>query len=124
MIKMVSPRKLYPTVSLTSIEENKILFYVECIKDGIMIEGIEAFLFKDNYFILRGHHKMLAANRLQLPEVLVDIVELPHNTIWDDSNNIIENIRAIGMTALYDFEAVGGFTYEDYSFFYNEGVLK
>ena len=38
MIKMISPRKLYPTESLFSIEENKILFYMECFKENIVTE--------------------------------------------------------------------------------------
>lgn len=38
MIKMISPKKLYPTESLFSIEEKKIEFYMECFKERIETE--------------------------------------------------------------------------------------
>ena len=121
MIKMISPRKLYPTESLFSIEENKILFYMECFKENIVTEDIKVFLFNGNYYILKGHHKMLAANRMQMSDIAVDVVDIPANTFWSKQENISDNFRAIGMTALYDFEAVGGFVYDDYPSYYGKG---
>lgn len=43
------------------------------------------------------------------------------NTFWDRKENILDNFRAIGMSALYDFEAVGGFVYDDYPSYYSKG---
>lgn len=114
MIKIVSPRELYPTESLYSIEESRILFYMECFKENIETEKIKAFLFKDNYYILKGHHKMLAANRLGLQEISVEIAEKTEHSFWNDEKNVIDNLKAIGLSTLYDFEAVGGFTYDKY----------
>lgn len=121
MVKMISPKKLYPTESLFSIEENKILFYMECFKENIVTEDIKAFLFGGNYYILKGHHKMLAANRIQLSEIAVNVIDISTNTFWGKQENIVDNFRAIGMTALYDFEAAGGFVYDNYPSYYGKG---
>lgn len=121
MVKMISPKKLYPTKSLFTIEEKKILFYMECFKENIVTEDIKAFLFDGNYYILEGHHKMLAANRMQMSVIAVDVVDIPTNTFWSEEENIAENFRAMGMNALYDYEAVGGFVYDDYPSYYGKG---
>lgn len=121
MIKMISPKKLYPTESLFSIEEKKIEFYMECFKERIETEDIKVFLYDENYYIIEGHHKMLAANRMQLSEIVIDVIEIPTNSFWSKQENIISNLKAIGMTALYDFEAVGGFTYDKYPNCYRQG---
>lgn len=120
MEKMVLPKTLYPTESLFSIKENKILFYMKCLKENIVTENIEVFLFKGNYHILEGHHKMLAANRMQLAEIVVDVIDIPTDTFWSKQENIIDNFKEIGMTALYDFEAVGGFVYDNYPNYYGK----
>ena len=91
---------------------------MERFKENIETEKIKAFLFKDNYYILKGHHKMLAANRLGLQEISVEIVEKTEHAFWNDEKNVIDNLKAIGLSALYDFEAVGGFTYEKYPDYY------
>ena len=115
---MISPKKLYPTESLFSIEEKKVLFYMECFKENLVTEDIKVFLFDGNYHIMKGHHKMLAANRMQLSEIAVEVVDIPANTFWGKQENIVANFKAIGMTALYDFEAVGGFGYDNYPRYY------
>lgn len=120
MEKMVSPKTLYPTESLFSIEENKILFYMECLKENIVTENIKVFLFNENYHILEGHHKMFAANRMQLAERVVDVINIPTGIFWSKQENSIDNFRAIGMTTLYDFEAVSGFVYDNYSNYYGK----
>ena len=114
MIKMISPKKLYPTESLFSIEESKIQFYMECFKEKIKTEDIKVFWYDEDYYIIEGHHKMLAANRVQLSEILVNVIEIPTNSFWSKPENIISDLKAVGMTTLYDFEAVGGFSYDKY----------
>lgn len=121
MIKIISPKKLYPTENLFSIEENKIKFYMECFKENVEIEDIEVFCFDGDYYILKGHHKMLAANRLQLFEISVNVVDILQYNYWRQQENIIANSKALGLTTLYDFEAAGGFLYDKYPKYYGEG---
>ena len=121
MIKMISPKELYPTESLFTIEENRIKFHMKCFKDNIETEEIKVFLFDGDYYILEGHHKMLAANRLQLLEIPVNVVDISEYNYWSQRENVIANSKALGMTALYDFEAVGGFLYDKYPRYYNKG---
>lgn len=120
MIKIISPKELYPTESMFFIEENRINHYMECFKDSVATEDIKVLLFDGNYYIIVGHHKMLAANRLQLSEIPVDIVKIQDNDYWEQ--NIVANIKALGMTALHDFEAVGDFFYDKYPSCFSEGV--
>ena len=120
MLKTISPKKLYPTESLSMIKENKIQFYMNCFQNNIKTEDIEVFYFDNKYYILNGHHKMLAANRMHLPEVPIKVVDLSKISFWRENKNIIRNFEAIGMTALYDFEAVGGFHFEDYPDWYKK----
>lgn len=42
---------------------------------------------------------MLAANRMQMLNIAVDVVDIPANTFWSKQENIIDNFRTIGMTA-------------------------
>lgn len=121
MVEWVSPKRLYPTISLSSVNEEKIKLYMKCFSDDIATEQIRVFLLSGNLYILRGHHKMLAANRLGIPEIRVDVV----NTLPEESSvkgeDIMESVRIIGLTALYDFEAVGGFQYDEYPEYYEQG---
>ena len=122
MIKMISPKELSPTESLFSIEENRIIFHMECFKENIETEDIIVFLFDGDYYILEGHHKMLAANRLQVLEIPVNVVNISEHNYWVQQENVIANAKALGMTALYDFETVGGFMYDKYPRYYSKGV--
>lgn len=72
---------------------------MECYKENIATEDIKVFLFNGNYYILEGHHKMLAANRMQMLNIAVDVVDIPANTFWSKQENIIDNFRTIGMAA-------------------------
>ncbi len=121
MVKWVSPKRLYPTVSLMSIYEDKIKRYMKYFSEKVCTENIVVFALDNDYFILAGHHKMLAANRLQLSEIPVEIVNMPPDQSPVMQDEIIDSVKTIGMTALYDFEAVGGFSYERYPEYYRTG---
>lgn len=110
----ISPQKLYPTESLFSIEEKKILFFMECLKNDIEFPVIKVFVYDGNYFIFDGHHRMLAANRLGLPQIDVEVVTLSDGSYGAQEENVVDGLSAVGLTGLYDFEAVGGFMYDMY----------
>lgn len=114
----ISPKELFPTQSVNSIEENKIMFFMECLKTKKEVPIIKVLQFDGNYYIMEGHHLMLALNRLGISETDIKIISPPENTFWSIRENIIENLRGIGLTTLYDFEVIGNFSYSRYPCWY------
>lgn len=114
----ISPKDLFPTQSVNSIEENEIIFLMECLKNKNEVPIIKVLQFDGDYYIIEGHHLMLALNRLEIGEIDVQVISPPPNTFWGIRENIIENLGAIGLTALYDFEAIGNFSFSKYPCWY------
>ena len=56
----------------------------------------------------------------QIKEICVEIVDNKQYSFWNNDENIIDTLRSIGMSTLYDFEAVGGFTYPQYPDYYKK----
>ena len=109
----LSPKELFPTQSANSIQESKILFFMECLRNNVEVPQINVIRFEDDYYIIAGHHLMLALNRLAINETDVEVITPGEETFWGIRDNIIESLKAIGQTALYDYEAIGAFTYKN-----------
>lgn len=116
----ISPNELFPTQSISSIQENRILFFMECLKNNVEISPINVIKFEDEYYIIAGHHLMLAMNRLAINEIDVEVITPKEGTFWGMRENIIETLKAIGQTTLYDYEAIGAFAYKRYPSWYKK----
>lgn len=116
----ISPTELFPTQSISSIRENKILFFMECLRNNVEVPLIKAIKFEDDYYIITGHHLMLALNRLTINEIDVEVITPGERTFWGIRENIIDTLKAIGQTALYDYEAIGAFAYKKYPSWYKK----
>lgn len=117
---LISPQKLFPTESLVFIKNDILQFYIEGYKKGENLEKPLVFMFDKNYYILKGHHLALAAIMAQIKEIRVEVVDNKQYSFWNNDENIKDTLRSIGMSTLYDFETIGGFTYQTYPDYYKK----
>lgn len=116
----IRPNELYPTESISSISEDTIRYFLKCYKDQVPVDPIYVYKLANHYYIVEGHHRMLAANRLGL--AMIDVEYTTLNTgVWRNDEEVKQLLLAVGVNTLYDFEALGGFTYSDYPEFYKSG---
>lgn len=115
---MISPQKLFPTESLSSIQNEKLQLYLNEYRNGKSMEKPLVFMFDNEYYILRGHHLVLAAIMAGVTEISVRIVNNKEYPFWNEDQNIIDTLNGIGMSTLYDFETIGGFAYKTYPDYY------
>ena len=110
----VKPNKLYPLTTIASVEPQTLQKTVELLTKNIDIHTIKSFVYNGNMYMLDGSYEMLAANILNKKNVDVEIIDRTDITFWSVDENIEETLQAIGISTLYDFEAIGGFTYDNY----------
>lgn len=110
----VNPNKLYPLTTIASLVPQTLQRTVELLEKNIDIKTIKTFIYNGNMYMLDGYYEMLAANILNKENVNVEVIDRRGTSFWSNDENLVENLQAIGMSALYDFEAIGGFTYEKY----------
>ena len=118
---LLSLDSLYPTESLISIQDEQIQSYVRAFadnKDNVALPLV--FIFDNNYYILKGHHIVLAAAISEIDKLLFEIVDRSQLSFWKNDENVIETLKSIGISTLYDFEAIGSFTYKSYPVYYRK----
>lgn len=120
-IKSVSPKVLYPMTTIESINPDTLERVILDIKNGTDMPIIRVIEFKKYYIIWDGDYGMIAANIIGKSKVNVEVVPLEQQNSWISEENIAEQLAAVGMNALYDFEALGGFNYSEYPSFYKGG---
>lgn len=119
--KKVSPKVLYPMTTIESIDSDTIRQVVNELQEGKSISPIRVIDFQGYYIILEGNYEMLASNIIGVQEVEICIMELQEKNNYLSEKDIMEQLRIVGMNALYDFEAIGGFKYLEYPDFYKGG---
>ena len=120
-IKSVSPNVLYPMTTIASINPHTLQKVVYEIKNGVDMPLIQVIEFGGYYFIWNGNYEMIAANMVGKLQVDVEIIPLEQQNSWLSEEGIEEQLKTVGMNALYDFEALGGFKYPEYPVFYKGG---
>ena len=119
-VQLVDINKLYPTESLVFIEPESIKRIATMIKaDGTDTEII-VFLFESHYYIFKGHDQLMAAAFLQASKVRVFLVDYKELPFFCDEKNIKSTLKSIGMSTIFDFEGIGGFTYPEYPEYYRK----
>lgn len=117
---MISVNELYPTESLASISPNRIAKLRELIsKDGSNTEII-VIEYNNNYYVVRGHHQWLAASGMGIDKVRVFLVDYHDLSFFSKPSNIEKTLSSIGLSTLYDFEAIGGISYSEYPCLYSK----
>lgn len=119
--KKVSPKILYPMTTIESINPDTIKYAVKEIEEGKSILPIQVIDFKGYYIILEGTYEVLASNIKGIHEVEINVIDWKENNFYFSEADIREQLKTVGMNALYDFEAIGGFKYLDYPEFYKGG---
>lgn len=119
-IKM-KPNMLYPLTAISSVEPAILRNMIKLLSENVEIHSIKSFDYNGNMYMLDGDYEMLAANILNKRSVDVEIVDRKNIPFWNVDKNLEENLHAIGVSALFDFEAVGGFTYDKYPKEYKGG---
>lgn len=113
--------RMYPTVSLASINPERI----KSIRDQLLSDGSNTEIFvieyKGYYLIVKGHHHLLAASNLGINRVKAYLVDYHDLSFFSDPSNIEKTLSDIGLSTLYDFEAAGGITYPEYPSLYTTG---
>ena len=117
----VKPSCLYPMITLNELDPKIISNTVETLKNEIMITPIKVMRYKGYFFVLEGIYDMLAANIIKKQSVPIEISDSFDTDLWEKAENIEEQLKSIGMNALYDFEEMGGFTYSEYPSLYKRG---
>lgn len=119
-VRMVGINELYPTESLAFIDPEIIKHIESEIKaDGTDTEII-TFLFEDHYYIYRGHDQLMAAAFLHADKVRIFLVDYKELPFFCDENNLKNTLSSIGMSTIYDFEGICGFTYPEYPKYYRK----
>lgn len=119
-IILISPKKLYPTEGLASIENDTLDRYYRILCQGKCLEMPKVFVFENYHYILKGHHIVLASILAQKKEIEVEVVDVNCINFWREPENIKDTLSAVGMCGLYDFETIGNFFYEEYPNYYKE----
>lgn len=115
---LIAPQELYPTESFATIKNDILQVYIKQYENGNIVDKPLVFLFDNNYYILKGHHLVLAAIMSRVKELCVEVVDNKEYSFWNSEENIKENLKSVGMRTLYDFETIGGFTYQTYPLYY------
>ncbi len=117
--KRVLPQSLYPTETIASIDDRRVK---QCYDAYVSGEGqvceVLVVRYNDCLYIYAGHEQAIAAANFGSKEL--DVIEIDRNTLrfWADDNAFTNTLRDVGITAVYDFETVGGFRYETYPSYY------
>lgn len=117
--KRVLPQLLYPTETIASIDDKRVK---QCYDAYISGEGqtceVRVVRYDDCLYIYAGHEQVIAAANFGSKEL--DVIEIDRNTLqfWADDNAFTNTLRDVEITAVYDFETVGGFRYETYPPYY------
>ena len=114
----VSPRRLYPLTSFSSIDPHILEQVIFRMKNGETVPPIKVLEFDENLYIVEGNYEMLSANILKRSTVEVDVVERVAMPFWKDDSIFISTLKTVGISTLFDFEGVGGFEYETYPRYY------
>lgn len=110
----IEPHKLYPLTSLSAIAPNTLREMLETMRENEEYYPIKVINYKGNWCVYEGIYAMLAANILKKETIPAQIIERESLPFWKDDCNVMETMRNIGKSGLYDFEAIGNFTYEKY----------
>ena len=72
----------------------------------------------DFFYIVKGHHQFLAACNLGAKKVRTYLVDYHSLSFLSNPRNIESTLSCVGKTAIYDFEGIGNFKYNDYPEYY------
>lgn len=117
----VNPRILYPMTTIESINPNTLEYAVQQVKSGVELSAIRVIDYNGYYIVWEGEYEMLAANIAGKSLVNVEVISFLEQNTWITKEKIEQQLKNVGMNAIYDFEALGGFKYSEYPEIYKGG---
>lgn len=115
----ITPCLLYPTETIAGIDDKRVKQCYDAYVSGKgQICEVLVVRYEECLYIYSGHEQVLAAINFGLEKL--DAIEINRKTLrfWADDKAFVNTLRDIGITAIYDFETVGGFSYEKYPSYY------
>ena len=116
-----TPNLLYPTETIAAIDDKRVKQCYEAYLSGKgQISEVLVVRYEDCLYIYEGHEQVIAAAQLDSKEL--DVLEIDRKAIgfWADDATFLGTLRDVGITAIYDFEAAGGFRYKNFPSYYGE----
>lgn len=110
----IEPYKLYPLTSVLALDPATLRKAIEIMKKKEDFVSIKVINYKGNWCVYDGIYAMLAANILKEEQITVQIMSRESIPFWREDCNVEETMNNIGISGLYDFEAIGNFKYENY----------
>lgn len=114
----VSPKDLFPTETLSSIRDEGIQGYLKLFQDNKEVNPVKIFFFEGEYYILDGHHRVLAAIINKRDSIKAEIIKEEQLPRWYRGNLMKKLLKEVGMSTIYDFEGIAGFNYKNYPKYY------
>ncbi len=108
----VSPKNIYPTCKISSINADTVKNYEEKIKKGENVAPVELIKTQDNLYIYDGHHRVMAQN-------LCGASLIRANLLCQDGEEITSGVSAndyvkTTMADISDWEKANGFVFGYY----------
>jgi len=116
---LCSPQNLYPTKSIVSLNMEQVAYYVKKFQNNEKVEPVLLLRYKNDLFIYDGHHRVLAANKIQKP-IMSGFVEYQENDMMP-MQILPQQYISLSLSHLHDWENACGFTFGYYpSIFVNK----
>lgn len=115
----ISPQNVYPTQKITEMSDDTFDYYRSLKVEEYL--PIDILAFGGYHFVIDGNHRVLAAMNKKYKVIPARIIHKDEYPFYSKEENVLRQLRAIGLTSVYDFEAIGKFKYNDYPSYYGSG---
>lgn len=113
---LISPRSLYPTEKIRNINMERVeKFRYQSLEKE---EPVIVICFENFHYLINGHHKVLAALLDKRQFIRVETVNYTKQPFYKSSDNLINELKHVGKSTLYDYEDAAGFRYKSYPKYY------
>ena len=120
-IMLISPKSLYPLESIRNINDDVVNEYKKTKK--YLVDPISIIQFEGYHYVADGHHRMLAALLNNENFVQAEIAQTDNYPFYATTDNLMAQLKSVGISTVYDFEAYGEFRYCSYPGCYSEDFI-
>ena len=113
-ILLISPKSLYPTTDIKKISNDALNEYIMDIAEDRPIVPVSIAVLNGYHFVLDGHHRVLASLMRAQSFVNCKLADKSDSLLLDNEENMLNQLKAIGLGTLKDYEAKVNFKYASY----------
>ena len=121
---LCSPKNLYPTAKITSLDMERVDFYEKKFNNNEAVEPISLLRYRNELFIYDGHHRVIAANKVNR-SIITGRVEFQENDtmpagvfapagVFTPTGVFPEQYISLSLSNLHDWEGACGFRFGYY----------